>query len=445
MARRLSILLAVALTCAVCLIAFVSAGVSAKATQGHRKGGPSPSPSPTPTASPAPTPTATPAPTPTAMPTPTPTATPTPSPTATPTPSPSPTPAPPTAPAGFVSRSGTSLTLNGQPYHFTGVNAYEAATYWGVNAGCGQMLSDQDLTTLFTQSLRSGQVVRFWAFQALATNNTSKARDWTGIDRVVNAATRYGVKVIPTLTNESGTCDDGHWKDPAWYQGGYMSVYQSSQSITPVSFWQYMHEFLSRYGSNSTIAMIELVNEPAPVSAGYVCNGESTAATALRSFFDVVGGEAKKVDPNHLFAAGQQGVGQCGQSDAGCSSTSWTSCTTQDYRYVDASPGIDVAGYHDYGADTSPVPAYLQESIAQATADGKPIVSGEMGINANPAGSGCVSLSTRASDIGAKLGAQFNAGVRGALVWDWIPGTMGSGCAYDIAAGDPVLQTLQQH
>lgn len=440
MARRTSSLLVVAFTCFVCLATIVSAGaLSVKASRGHGKPPPPPTPSPTPTATVTATPTPTPTPTPTA------TATPTPAPSPSPSPSPTPTPAPITSPGGFVSRSGTSLTLNGQPYRFTGVNAYEAATYWGVNAGCGQMLSDQDLSNLFTQSLRSGQVVRFWAFQALATNYTTKQRDWTGIDRVINTAAKYGVKVIPTLTDERGTCDDGHWKDPAWYQGGYMNVYQSSQSVTPVSFWQYMHEFLNRYGSNPTIAMVELVNEPAPTSSGYMCTSESTAASALRSFFDVVGGEAKKVDPNHLLEAGQQGVGQCGQSDAGCTSSSWTSCTTQDYKYVDASPGLDVASYHDYGADTTPVPAYLQESIAQATADGKPMVSGEMGVNADPSGSGCVSLSTRASQVGAKLGGQFNAGVSGALVWDWMPGSMATSCAYDVASGDPVLQMLQRY
>jgi hypothetical protein len=37
----------------------------------------------------------------------------------------------------IISASGTQLYLHGSPYHFIGVNAYEAGTEWGTNAGCG--------------------------------------------------------------------------------------------------------------------------------------------------------------------------------------------------------------------------------------------------------------------------------------------------------------------
>jgi len=350
----------------------------------------------------------------------------------------------------FVSRTGTSLTLGGQPYRFTGVNAYEAATDWGVNAGCGQMLSDQDLTNLFGSNLRSGQVVRFWAFQALATNYATKQRDWTGIDRVINAAALHGVKVIPALSAQTGDCDDNHWKDVSWYTGGYMNVYNDLSrwpASTPESFWQYMHEFLSRYDFNPAIAMIELVSEPNPTDPGFVCINESQAATALRSFFDIVGAEAKKVDPNHLIESGQQGVGQaCGQQDQGCTSWSWTSCTAHDYEYVDQSSGVDVTSYHDYGADTTPVPYYLGETIRQATADDKPVIVGEMGIKAQVSLSGCMTLIDRASNINAKISGQFAGGVSGVAIWDFVSSNPGTDCVFeDIVPGDPVFPMLQQY
>jgi aryl-phospho-beta-D-glucosidase BglC (GH1 family) len=338
--------------------------------------------------------------------------------------------------------------LNGQPYRFTGVNAYEAATDWDVNAGCGQMLTAQDMTNLFVNSLKSGQVVRFWAFQALATNNKTKLRDWTGIDRVINAAAAYGVKVIPALSAQTGGCDDNHWKDVSWYSGGYMNVYDDLNqwpASTPESYWQYMHEFLNRYGSNPAIAMIELVSEPNPTDPGYVCVDETAARNALRSFFDTVGGEAKNVDPNHLLESGQQGVGQCGQQDQGCTSLIWTSCTTLDYQYVVQSVGVDVASYHDYGADTTALPGSLAESIPQAAAAGKPLVVGEGGMNAQASLGGCMTLTDRANNLSVKLAGQFAAGVSGVAIWDWIPGAAGSTCTYDIVAGDPVLQILQQY
>jgi mannan endo-1,4-beta-mannosidase len=337
--------------------------------------------------------------------------------------------------------------LNGSAYAFTGVNAYEAATDWGVNAGCGPMLSDAGLVTLFT-SLKPGQVLRFWAFQALATNYKTKALDWSGIDRVINTAARYGVKVIPALSGESGGCDDNHWKDAAWFSGGYMAVFDSSQwpASTPLSFWDYMHLFLGRYAGNPTIAMIELVSEPAPTDPGYACRSESAAASSLRNFFDTVGGEAKRVDRNHLFESGTQGVGECGTQDEGCTSSSWTSCTTHDFGYVEASPGVDVASYHDYGADSVAVTGYLSESIGLARAAGKPLVVGEAGIDAQANLFGCMSLLGRTSLLNIKMSAQFLAGASGFVAWNWVPGNPGSGgCSYDIGPSDPVLTDLANY
>jgi aryl-phospho-beta-D-glucosidase BglC (GH1 family) len=213
----------------------------------------------------------------------------------------------------LVTRCGDRLCLDGSPWTFTGVNAYEAATDWSVNAGCGGDLTQSDLDTLFA-SLAPNDVVRFWAFQALATNYATGQLDWAGIDRVIDTAAKYGIKVIPALSGESGGCDDNEWKDAAWYDGGYVDVYDSSAwpASTPLSYRDYMQDFLERYGNNPTIAMVELVSEPSPTESGYVCVNETAAAQALRSFFDTVGAEAHSIAPNLLIESGMQGVGQCG-------------------------------------------------------------------------------------------------------------------------------------
>lgn len=328
---------------------------------------------------------------------------------------------------------------------FTGVNAYEAATEWGVNAGCGTELSNSALDTLFS-SLKPNDAVRFWAFQALATNYTTKKLDWGPIDRVINAAARYGVKVIPALAGESGGCDDEHWKDIAWYDGGYMKVYDSTQwpASTPLSYWDYMQAFLNRYKDNPTIAMIELVSEPAPTDPNYVCVSESQAAHALRYFFDTVGGEAHRIDPNHLIESGSQGVGQCGQQDQGCTTSSWTSCSVHDYEYTEDSPAINVASYHDYDGASTTISLYLSVSLGEARAIGKPLVVGEAGMHAQNSLSGCISDATRASDMRRVMSAQFAAGVRGFLAWDWVPSNPGGGdtCSYDIGPADPLVSLL---
>jgi hypothetical protein len=338
----------------------------------------------------------------------------------------------PMMPAGYVTRCGDQLCLGGKVWTFTGVNAYEAATDWGVNAGCGTELSDTELDTLFS-SLGPGKVVRFWAFQALATNYTTKQLDWAGIDRVIDTAAQYGDMVIPALSGESGGCDDNEWRDAAWYDGGYMDVYDSSAwpNSTPLSFWDYMQDFLQRYKDNPTIAMIELVSEPSPTETNYLCVNESAAAQALRSFFDTVGAEARSIDPDHLLESGLQGVGQCGTQGS-------------DYSYVMDSPGVDVASYHDYGSDSSPVPADLATTLSAAQSVGKPLIVGEAGIEAQDDLSGCPSDATRAGEMSAKMSAQFAAGVSGFLPWDSVPSDPGGGntCSYDIGPGDPLLAEL---
>ncbi len=67
--------------------------------------------------------------------------------------------APGTAPV--ITASGRGLLLGEQPYRALGYNADELATDWGVNAGCGGMLSDSQLNAFFV-SLPPNSLVRFW-------------------------------------------------------------------------------------------------------------------------------------------------------------------------------------------------------------------------------------------------------------------------------------------
>src|SRR3954452_1551634 len=161
-----------------------------------------------------------------------------------------------------ITRSGATLMLHGQAYRFTGVNAYELATYWSVNAGCGAQLSDSELDAFFA-GLRPDSVVRFWAFQALAVNKSSRTLDFTGIDRVFAAAERRGQRLLPVLGNQSGTCDDGHWKDAAWFGGGYGGTYDDSGrglQVMPYSSW--VTTVVNRYKGSPALGMWEALNEP---------------------------------------------------------------------------------------------------------------------------------------------------------------------------------------
>jgi mannan endo-1,4-beta-mannosidase len=356
---------------------------------------------------------------------------------------------PPTGQAaapGLVARQGTQLLLNGQPYVFRGLNAYELATVWGTNTGCGPQASDAELATLFA-SLPAHSVVRVWAWQgSMAADPHTGQRTWTGLDRVVNAARASGQKLIFALAGQGGSCDDGHWQDRAWYLGGYRNRYNDDgRGLAATSYWSWMQDVVTRYRSAPEIAMWEPVSEAEASDCpsglrGTQCEGhqtcpdEQSAADALRSFYDTVGGEIHRIDPLHLVESGALGSGQCGMV--------WN-----DYEYVHASPGIDVASVHDYGFDDTPLPGDRwngeKERLAQAADLGKPVILGEIGIKAAQAVSGCADPSQRAGKLLAKIRAAETAGFSGTAVWDWIPaGAHDSGCSYDVSPGDPLLAAL---
>jgi len=360
-----------------------------------------------------------------------------------------------TSSSADIGSSAGHLVLDGQPYRFVGVNAYELATEWGTNSGCGAMVSDDQLNAFFA-SLRPNSLVRIWAFQgSMATNVNTHQIDGGLLDRVFSAAAAHGQRLIVSLTDQGGTCDNGHWKDPAWYDGGFMDVINApsntdGRGLTRLSYWDYLQAIVlqaivAQFRSSPALGMWEPISEPEPSTcptqyeprdcAGHqTCPDEAVAARALRHFFDVVGAEIHVLDPNHLVKDGMLGGGQCGT-------------TGPEYEYVSGSPGIDVLSYHDYYPGPTLIGGDqwngLDLRFQQATALDKPIIAEEMGMEAGP-GAGCPSLWRRTNEVAARVQAQLGAGSSVVLLWDWVP-EMTSPCAFDIAPGDPVLNALASY
>ena len=341
----------------------------------------------------------------------------------------------------FLTRQGSNLVLNGARYRVVGLNAYELATDWGRNLGCGGMLDDTTLENFFG-GLPARSMIRMWGFQgATATNPVTHQRDWTGLDRVVSAAERHGDLLVVSLGNQPGDCDDGHWKDRAWYSGGYRNMYPGNgYTVATVSYWDWVHEIVARYRNSPAIGMWELINEPEATDCGLganvsncyghqICPNSVAATAAMRSFFDTIGNEIKRIDPNHLVESGVLGGAQCGWVGDG-------------FATAQASSGIDVVSVHDYSPRNVIAPE-VGARITQSQSLGKPLLVGELGIAASDRAAGCASsLSARQALIGSKTTAMFGAGVAGALLWDWLPSASGT-CTYDIAPGDPALSTLR--
>lgn len=346
-----------------------------------------------------------------------------------------------TTPAGDIGSSGGHLVLNGQPYQFVGVNAYEIATDWGVNGSCGTMLSDTQLDQLFS-SMPPNSLVRFWAWQgSAAINITTHQIDWGPLDRVFAAAAAYHQRLIVVLAGQSGACDGGNWKDPAWYNGDFMQPYDAN-GLNPLSYWSYMQDVVNRYKNSPALGMWEPISEPEastcppqfqPSNCGgnQICPDEATAEQAMLHFFNVVGVEIHTLDPDHLVESGMIGNGQCGTSGS-------------DYAAVSASPGVNVLSYHDYtGPTLMPGDQWngLELRFQEAAALGKPIIGGEVGITSG-VGS-CASPTERAQQFQAKEEAQMRAGSSGVLAWDWEP-TAPSSCAFDTYPGDPLMTVIGQ-
>ncbi|HXX91863.1 MAG TPA: hypothetical protein VEI83_16720 [Acidimicrobiales bacterium] len=375
-------------------------------------------------------------------------------PTGTTTPVPLDEPAPP--PAAAVSTVGPSATdaadaitasdgqlmLDGRPYHFVGVNAYEIATAWGVNGSCGTMVSDQQLDQLFG-SLPPNSLVRFWAWEgSMAVNIHTHQLDWSALDRIFATATRFHQRLLVVIAGQSGACDAGNWKDPAWYSGGFSQVVDPN-GLTPLSYWDYLQAIVNRYKASPALGMWEPISEPEastcppqyqPSDCGghQTCPDEAAAARAMRSFFDAVGGEIHALDPVHLVESGTIGSGQCGTSGP-------------DYETVSASRGIDVLSYHDYNG---PIPIGgdqwngLALRFGEASALRKPIIGGEIGLTAGT-GPDCATPAARADQFTIKETAQLQAGSSGLLVWDWEPGPP-SDCTFDTYPGDPLMGVIAE-
>ena len=343
-----------------------------------------------------------------------------------------------------IEASGTGLLFNGTAYRFTGVNAYELATEWGVNAGCGANLTSSQLKALFS-SLPPNSLVRFWAFQGtMATNTRTGEIDWQPINRIFSAAAAHGQRLIPVITDQGGTCDGGHWQDPDWYDGGFKAVYNSPSTTDGTgresqSYWTYLQEIVNRYKDSPALGMWEPISEaeasscpsadqPANCLGHQICPDERASARALRHFFDVVGARIHSLDPNHLVESGLLGGDQCGIVGA-------------DYKFVSASSGIDVMGYHDYYGYSPKGSAgwqVLETRMRQARSLNKPFIAGEVGMKAGP-GPGCVSLARRNRDMESKISELAAVGVSGSLVWNWTTDRV-TACSYDVGPLDPLMR-----
>ncbi|WP_068155206.1 beta-mannosidase [Rhodococcus phenolicus] len=324
---------------------------------------------------------------------------------------------PSTTPVSRVAVSGNGLTLDGAPWWPTGLDAYQLATRWSVNRGCG---AEVDLDAYFA-SRPAGSVTRFNLFQQLAVNKYTGRLDFGPIDAVFASAERHGGLVIPVLVGQDGACEDERYKDRDWYLTGW-----TASGSTPLSYRDWVATAVSRWGTSPAIAAWEPIGEP---EAG-VCHDTQCSlhrrtcpddsARVLRDWHDTVGALIRSHDPVHPITAGLLGGDQCGTAGPG-------------YAIVADSPFVDFVQYHDYD-DSLFLPLRLSQTP-------KPIVVTELGIHAGS----CLSLQERADRIGVRIDSYRELGAAGALLWAFVPDPRPDLCTYDIGPADPVLALPQMN
>lgn len=344
--------------------------------------------------------------------------------------------APADAPAGFLTRSGTQLFLDGEPYRFTGINIYQANS----DGWCWDQMDTGDVLSDSLGAIGSGKkVLRAWFHQPLAIKGGVRA--WYAFDHTLSVARAHGYKVIVTLTDHWGECGIGEelerttysdfYKPVQWYVDGYRSV----DPGLLVSYRDWVAEIVTRYKDDPTVLFWQLINEAeirdydAPQGDPLPCPKDTNErADILKAWAADVAGVVKSIDQNHLVSLGTIGSGQCGTDGP-------------QYKMVHDIPDIDLCEYHDYTA-AQPIPGDafngLRARLRQCTELNKPLFVGEVGIIPTEVGG---TFEDRAAIFAQKLTAQFGAGVVGFLGWNWSLRSASLG-SYDITAGDPSLNAL---
>ncbi|MBU9765653.1 beta-mannosidase [Mycobacterium sp. TNTM28] len=331
------------------------------------------------------------------------------------------------APAPQLGVSGTSLTLDGKPWWPIGINAYQLGTDWDINTGCGAQVDPEQFFSL----LPPRSLIRVNVNSTLAVNKSTGALDFAAIDAVFDAAARHDQLLIAVLTTNEGGCENEHFKDHAWFSGGWRTDRSHGH---PMTYADWLDTAVTRWADSPALAGWSAVGEPEPSNCGVEnCDWPSRqcysdSAAVLRAFFDATGARIRALDPGAVIFSGHAGGGQCGSAG-------------DDFETVGASPGIDVLEYHYYvGTDTLPGDSSfgLQRRLGQARALGKPLLVAELGMKAGS----CVSLAQRRRVLGELIGQMRGDGAAGAMFWAFVPDPRPAECTLDIGPTDPLFSMV---
>ena len=311
--------------------------------------------------------------------------------------------------SGFVTRQGALLLRNGKPFRFVGVNCYRLTAY-AENA-------DEIFSTLAMHGVR---VVRFWAFQPLCG---SADCDFSKLERLLAAAKRYDILLLPVLENHwsAGTFGEGV-KPRDWYAEGWRT---NAFGAAPLSYRDFLLAVATHFRDEPQILAWQLINEPEI----YPDTEENFGV--LRRFVWEAADALKQADLNHLISVGLLGLGQ--PSTAG-----------RKFRALHDLRNIDLVSAHDHGYIYDPMPGrgwlvpanVFYRDLCDAASLDKPFLATEAAI---PLSWVKGNRKNRAELFRRKLNAFFSAGGTGYILWNYEP-EPDTESGFD--ANDPVLELI---
>ncbi|KAH8666620.1 glycoside hydrolase superfamily [Xylariales sp. PMI_506] len=298
-------------------------------------------------------------------------------------------------PKGFVTTKGTQFELDGEEFFFAGSNAYyfpfdnnqtdvELGLHAAKDAGLKVFrtwgFNDKNVTYDPNGLPQYGDegagatdvVFQWWA------NGTSTI-DITDFDKVLDAATNVGIKLIVTLTNN-------------WADYGGMDVYTVNLGgqyhddfyVLPQikeAFKRYVSVFVNRYKDSPTIFAWELANEPrcGGTTGRNLNRSESCTPATLTAWADEMSGYIKSIDPFHLVTWG--GEGQF--NDPSSTDGFYDGSDGADFDAQIALAGIDFGTFHTYpdwwSKSVAWTDQWLRDHAAAGRAAGKPVLHEEYG------------------------------------------------------------------
>nr|MDT0663043.1 cellulase family glycosylhydrolase [Micromonospora sp. DSM 115978] len=304
--------------------------------------------------------------------------------------------------AGFVTRHGAGLKLDGKRFRFGGTNNYYL-----------MYKSRPMVDDVFADARGAGfTVLRTWGFldigNADGSNSVAGPADgvyfqyWDGtkpayndgpdglerLDYVLAAARAAGIKLVIPLTNNwrdfggidqyvrwrGGDHHDDFYTDPVirgWYKDWISHVLNRTNTLTGI-----------RYADDPTVMTWELGNEPRCKGSGvYPPSPECTPQT-LVDWADEMSRHIKSIDRRHLVSVGDEGF-FCDDAASG----DWTTNCGEgvDTLAFGRLPAIDVLSYHLYpdhwGKDAAWGIDWIQRHGREARRIGKPVMLGEFGLH----------------------------------------------------------------